>query len=193
MAFVYGTVGNEVGECFHIKSGSQGSAAVDIFDNVVINHNTCDNDANSWMLLQDNGDFFSDLVITNNIGKAVAWFSAIAIPGSNSGIDGFELLAPGPSWTVSNNAVMTSGLEQNWPADNWFGIFDDAPGTLDLYEAIFNDISMYDYTIATGSAYKAGGARDSTTGTDLGCDMTLLPLGEEVVMSTKKLHGRFGR
>jgi hypothetical protein len=168
-----------VGECFHIKSGSNGSAAVDVFDDVTIDHNTCDNDAGSWMLLQDNPDRFTNLTITNNIGRSKNWFSVLAIPSTNGGTAGLDVIAPG-SYTVSNNVWATHGAEWPFPPDNWFEqVLGNEAATLVLYRAIFTNIDISDYTVAVGSAYKAGGTRDSLTGTSLGVNMALLPQGVE--------------
>jgi hypothetical protein len=187
------------GNCFDVISGSSGTAAADSYTNVWFIHNTCDQNGNpgNWgetgAVGSGGAAAFTTPIVRDNIFCLGPYGGAITFQGAwpsyAEGTEAWNAYAPG-GYVLSNNVYGECGGVGNTvphPADNWM-----ISGAAWL--AIFTDYTTYDFTVATGSAYEAGGARDASDGLDLGADMSLLPDAPAMVeQRRKKLHGRFGR
>ena len=182
LALKFGPSGTSGASGFVLISGSSqgGDAAL---DGITIDHNTFDVEGTAGFLGGVVGDRFSRLTITNNLsrsrggpGDPLGGFnSPIAAAEGNGGQDSFNTMAPG-NYVVTNNAIVTAtSISPAWPANNWFV---QLPGYQQLapWDALFANKST-SYTIAAGSPYKAGGARQSTDQKDIGADIGLLLSG----------------
>lgn len=170
------------GTCFQFLSGASNGITHAPMDDIVWNHNTCDNNSASGELLStaDIDIGYTGFTYTNNIARAFAFANAIvfACLCNGMGDGGLTYFDETDSWVFKNNVWAHESTEWTLPpaaTDIYFENGGSAAATLALYKAFFVDRDNGDYTVAAGSPYKAGGARDSTTGTDLGANMSLLP------------------
>ncbi len=157
--------------CFMISSGSSSGPTHEPFDRLLINHNTCDNsvDGGVFAVFNGVGDFFSNLTITNNFGRAPGtegkpgeWYdAAIVFSGASGGRAGFDTYAPN-SYSVSKNVIGTWAAQTVWPGSNDFV-------TPTQWDAIFVSRGTRNYNVAAGNRYKNA----ATDGTDVGVNWVI--------------------
>lgn len=190
----YSDTGTSSGYCLQATAGGLGVPPP--FDGVTFEHNTCDEDS-VVAVIGSNGDRFSNLRVANNLTRStgdamdpLAYFNCWFIFDTEAcgGAAAFNVYSPG-SYTVTNNANGSYALHNGvQPPGNWFI-------TPAAWNAIFTDVTTFNYLVVPGSVYKALGANDATDNTDLGVNLALLPggTGGSGTPSSHKVHGRFGR
>lgn len=161
----YSVAGTSGAECYSLISGS----TADVFSGVTINHNTCDNEGVT-ALINNCGERFSNFTYTNNIARSREFHDAqFVFCGATGGSAGLNVYMP-DSHTVTNNLFATDGGHGPWPAWNEF-----IPAA--AWSGLFVNLGAGNFTLASGSPYKAGGSRQARDGKDLGANMALLPKG----------------
>jgi hypothetical protein len=155
-----------------LSSGSGFPPATVPFDGVVIDHNTFDNDG-VFAVLNSMGDTFTGMRLTNNLVRAPGniadpgeWYNA-GIIGSGAGgwSEAFAVYAP-TGVVCTKNIVGTYAPQPSMPAGN-------ERITPEVWAAQFVDRTGRNYALVPGSPYKNA----ATDGTDIGCNLSLLPAG----------------
>jgi len=146
------------------------------FKNVVFDHNTCDNDAYAIQFNAYHGgiyDQMTNLVIKNNVvrGNLYGVFGSNTAPGTGS-LNAYA----NTGYTFLNNVIATDQGPGAYPPTTDQPSIATFQGSF-VHRAIGHLDNAIDYTIVSGSPYKAGASKQASDLKDVGVDMKALLSG----------------